>query len=91
MVKRYKSLYEKEFKKEVSVFGGHAWDAMFQLAGALQAAGSDRAKIRDYLETLQGFVGNNSIFNRSPKDHVGLGKDAYVMVVVKDGDWSILE
>ncbi|MBT3260107.1 MAG: ABC transporter substrate-binding protein, partial [Deltaproteobacteria bacterium] len=76
VVKRYKSLYEKEFKKEVSVFGGHAWDAMFQLAGALQAAGSDRAKIRDYLETLQGFVGNNSIFNRSSKDHVGLGKDA---------------
>ena len=75
----------------MSVFGGHAWDAMFQLADALKAVGPDRARIRDYLETLQGFVGNNSIFNRSPKDHVGLGKDAYVMVVVKDGDWAILK
>ena len=91
VVKRYKSLYEKQFNKEVSVFGGHAWDAMFQLADALKAVGPDRARIRDYLETLQGFVGNNSIFNRSPKDHVGLGKDAYVMVVVKDGDWVILK
>ncbi|MBC8178375.1 MAG: ABC transporter substrate-binding protein [Desulfobacteraceae bacterium] len=91
VVKRYKALYEEKFKGEVSVFGGHAWDAMFQLAAALKAVGPDRARIRDYLETLQGFVGNNSIFNRSPTDHVGLGKDAYVMVVVKDGDWAILE
>lgn len=91
VVKKYKNLYEKEFKGEVSVFGGHAWDAMFQLADALKAVGPDRAKIRDYLEKIQGFVGNNSIFNRSSKDHVGLGKNAYVMVTVKDGDWMILD
>ncbi len=91
VVKKYKQLYEKEFKGEVSVFGGHAWDAMFQLADALKNVGPDRAKIRDYLENIQGFVGNNSIFNRSSKDHVGLGKDAYVMVIVKDGDWAILD
>ncbi len=91
VVKKYKRLYEKEFKGEVSVFGGHAWDAMFQLADALKAVGPDRAKIRDYLENIQGFVGNNSIFNRSDRDHVGLGKDAYVMVQVKDGDWAILD
>ncbi|MCF8130251.1 MAG: ABC transporter substrate-binding protein [Deltaproteobacteria bacterium] len=91
VVKKYKRLYEKEFKGEVSVFGGHAWDAMFQLADALKAVGPDRAKIRDYLEKIQGFVGNNSIFNRSNKDHVGLGKNAYVMVEVKNGDWAILD
>ncbi len=91
VVKKYKSLYEKGFKGEVSVFGGHAWDAMFQLADALKAVGPDRAKIRDYLEKIQGFVGNNSIFNRSDKDHVGLGKNAYVMVTVKNGNWAILE
>jgi len=91
VVKKYKSLYEKRFKGEVSVFGGHAWDAMFQLADALKAVGPDRAKIRDYLEKIQGFVGNNSIFNRSNKDHVGLGKNAYVMVEVKNGNWAILD
>ena len=91
VVKKYKRLYEEEFKGEVSVFGGHAWDAMFQLADALKAVGPDRAEIRDYLEKIQGFVGNNSIFNRSKKDHVGLGKNAYVMVVVKNGDWAILD
>jgi branched-chain amino acid transport system substrate-binding protein len=91
VVKKYKHLYETEFKGEVSVFGGHAWDAMFQIADALKAVGPDSAKIRDYLEKIQGFVGNNSIFNRSPKDHVGLGENAYVMVVVKGGDWAILD
>lgn len=92
VVKRYKKLYEERFNKEVSVFGGHAWDAMYQLADALKATGADRAAIRDYLENqVKGFVGNNGIFNRSPEDHVGLGKDAYVMVQVKNNDWSILK
>jgi branched-chain amino acid transport system substrate-binding protein len=91
VVQEYKKLYEKKFGKEVSVFGGHAWDALYQLAGALKTAGPDRAKIRDYLENLKGFVGANGVFNRSPQDHVGLGPNSYVMVEVKNGDWSILK
>jgi branched-chain amino acid transport system substrate-binding protein len=91
VVTKYKKLYEERFGKAVSVFGGHAWDALYQLEGALKEVGPDRAKIRDYLENLKNFVGNNSIFNRSPRDHVGLSKDAYVMVEVKNGDWSLLE
>ena len=91
VVREYKRLYEKKFGKEVSVFGGHAWDALYQLAAALEKVGPDRAKIRDYLENLKGFVGNNGTFNRSPRDHVGLGRQSYVMVEVKNGDWSILK
>jgi len=91
VVKEYKALYEKKFGKEVSVFGGHSWDSLYQLAAALEKVGPNRAKIRDYLENLKGFVGNNGIFNRTPQDHVGLGKNSYVMVEVKNGDWSILE
>lgn len=91
VVKEYKALYEKKFGKEVSVFGGHSWDSLYQLAAALEKVGPDRAKIRDYLENLTGFVGNNGIFNRTPQDHVGLGKNSYVMVEVKNDDWSLLE
>ena len=91
VVIRYKSLYEKAFKHAVSLFGGHAWDSLWQIVGALKKVGPNRAKIRAYLENLKGFVGNNGVFNRSPKDHVGLTKDAYIMVEVKKGDWSILK
>lgn len=91
VVRKYKSLYESKFGSAVSLFGGHAWDSLYQIAEALQAVGPDRAKIRDQLENVTGFVGNNGVFNRSPQDHVGLTKDAYIMVEVKDGDWSILK
>jgi branched-chain amino acid transport system substrate-binding protein len=92
VVKKYKQLYEDKYKEEVSVFGGHAWDAMYQLAEALKAAGPDRTKVREYLENgIKGFVGNNGVFTRSPKDHLGLTLDSYVMVEVKNGDWSILK
>ncbi len=91
VVKRYKRLYEERFNEGVSVFGGHAWDAMFQLRDALAEVGPNRSAIREYMENISGFVGNNSIFNRSPQDHVGLDMDAYVMVKVKDGDWAIID
>jgi branched-chain amino acid transport system substrate-binding protein len=92
VVKRYKKLYEEKYKEEVSVFGGHAWDALYQLSEALAAAGADRVGIRTFLENdIKGFVGNNGVFNRSADDHVGLPLDSYVMVEVRDGDWSILK
>jgi branched-chain amino acid transport system substrate-binding protein len=52
--------------------------------------GCDRAKIRDYLENnTSGFVGQHGVFKYSPNDHIGLDKDAFSMVVVKNGDWAL--
>jgi branched-chain amino acid transport system substrate-binding protein len=36
-----------------------------------------------------GFVGQHGVFNYSPKDHIGLSKEAFNMVIVKDGDWAL--
>ena len=58
---------------------------------ALEAVGCDKAKIRDYLENLTGFVGQHGVFNFSPKDHNGLTKDAFQMVEVKSGDWALAD
>jgi branched-chain amino acid transport system substrate-binding protein len=87
----YNQMFEGKFKQEVSVFGGHAWDALFQLIQALKDVGPDKEKIRNYLENLRGFIGQNGVFNRSAKDHEGLTKEAYVMVEVKNGDWEIVK
>jgi branched-chain amino acid transport system substrate-binding protein len=74
----------------LSSFGGHAWDALHLVASALKAVGCDRAKIRDYLENnTSGFVGQHGVFKYSPNDHIGLDKDAFLMVVVKNGDWAL--
>ena len=48
-----------------------------------------RAQIRDNLEKIKGFVGQNGIFNYSPDNHNGLGPKCYVPVVVENGKWRL--
>jgi len=88
---QYMKDYAAKYNEPLSSFGGHAWDALELVASALKAVGCDKAKIRDFLENTQGFVGQHGIFNFSPDDHIGLDKTAFQMVVVKDGDWALVE
>ena len=91
VVKKFSKLYQEKYKKEADTFGAHSWDALYQVVDALKAVGPDRAKIRDHLENLKDWPGQNGVFNRSPKEHVGLNWDCYVMVEVKDGKWNLLK
>lgn len=71
-----------------STFGGHAWDAVMISAHCLEQVGPDAAKLRDCFENdIQDFVGISGIFNWSPTDHVGIGKESLVLVEIKDGEW----
>ena len=89
---KYHKDYMAKYNEPLSSFGGHAWDALYMVKQALSAVGDDKAKIRDYLENnIKGFVGQHGIFTYSPDDHNGLNKDAFNMVVVKDGDWSLAD
>jgi branched-chain amino acid transport system substrate-binding protein len=85
----YMNDYTAKYNEPLSSFGGHAWDAMSLLADALKAVGPDKAKLRAYLETKQGFVGQHGVFNFSADDHNGLTKEAFQMVVVKGKDWAL--
>jgi branched-chain amino acid transport system substrate-binding protein len=89
---KYKTEYEKRFKTDVSTFGGHAYDAINMAVDALKAVGPDKAKIRNYLETkIKNWPGTGGVFNMSPQDHTGLKKDAFEMIIVKNGDWAFAE
>jgi len=89
---QYEKDYKVKYNEPLSSFGGHAWDALNMVAKALETVGNDKAKIRDYLENhIKGFVGQHGIFNFSPDDHNGLTKDAFNMVVVKNGDWALAD
>ncbi len=86
----YKKKYEAKFGP-VSTFGGHAYDALFITVGAIERAKStEPAKIRDEIEKTHGFVGTGGVFNMSPKDHLGLGLDAFKMIEVQNGNWKLL-
>ncbi len=91
VIMEYTKAYEERYKEPVSSFGGHGWDSLHLAVAALKAVGPDPAKIRDFLENTQGFVGMHGIFNFTPQDHCGLSKDDLEMVVVKNGDWALVE
>ncbi len=87
----YVSGYQKSFMSEGDHFGGHAWDAVMLLKGAIERGGNTPATIRDQLEKTVNFSGIGGTFNYSPQDHAGLGKDAFVLVEVKKKDWMLVK
>lgn len=83
--------YQNHYKAEGDHFGGHAWDAVMLIRNAVENGAYTAAAIRDQLEKAKGFAGIGGTFNYSPQDHAGLGKDAFVLVEVKNRDWVIVK
>jgi branched-chain amino acid transport system substrate-binding protein len=88
VVVTYKREYESKFRSEVSTFGGHAYDGLMLTVEAMKKAnGTDKAKVRDALESIHGWMGTAGVFNLSAKDHMGLDLSAFRMLEVRKGDW----
>lgn len=83
--------YRKHYGTEGDHFGGHAWDAVMLLKGAIERAGDSPSAIRNELEKTRNFLGIGGIFNFSPGDHAGLTKDAFVLVEVKKKNWALVK
>lgn len=83
--------YLNHYKSEGDHFGGHAWDAVMLLKGAIEKGGDSPASIRDQLEKTKNFAGIGGIFNYSAGDHAGLTKDAFVLVEIKNRDWALVK
>ena len=92
VVTAYDQAYKAAYKQDVSTFGGYAYDGLMLTVDAIKRANStDKAKVRDALETTKGFVGTSGTFNMSPSDHMGLDLSAFRMLEVKGGDWMIVQ
>ena len=86
----YRKDYEGRYEEDVSTFGGHAYDSLMVIVEALKKAGTpDRDKVRDAIENLKGFVGTAGVFNFSATDHTGLDLNAFEMLTVKDGKFTL--
>ena len=60
--------------------------------GAIRKAGStDKAKVRDALESTRGYIGTGGIVTMSAKDHMGLDLGAFRMLEVRNGDWTLVK
>jgi len=87
----YKNKFEAKYGS-VSTFGGHAYDGLNIAIQAIDRANStDKAKVRDEIEKTANFVGTGGVFNMSPKDHMGLSLDAFKMLEIKGGNWTIVK
>ncbi len=83
--------YQKHYNKEGDHFAGHAWDATMLLKEAIEKGGDSPAAIRDQLEKIKDFPGIGGIFSFSPQDHAGLTKEAFVLVQIKQKDWTLVK
>jgi len=89
VVVSYKNEYESRFKSDVSTFGGHAYDGLMLAVEAIKkAGGTDKAKVRDALEGIRGYMGTAGVVNMSATDHMGLDLSAFRMLEVKGGNWT---
>jgi branched-chain amino acid transport system substrate-binding protein len=86
---QYAADFQAKYNKTADTFGGHAYDALTMLASVIEKVGTDKAKMRDELENLKGFVGTGGVFNMSKDDHNGLSKGAFVMIRVNNGKWEL--
>ncbi len=87
----YVNDYKEHFKVEGDHFGGHAWDAIMLLKGAIERVGDSPDAIRKELENTRNFKGIGGIFNFSLQDHAGLTKDAFVLVTIKNKEWVLVK
>ena len=83
--------YQHHYKAEGDHFGGHAWDAVMLLKGAIERGADTPAAIRNQLEATHGFAGIGGVFNYTANDHAGLTKDAFVLVEVKKKSWTLVK
>jgi branched-chain amino acid transport system substrate-binding protein len=92
VVASYTRDYQARFKSDVSTFGGHAYDGLMLAVEAIRRAGStDKARIRDALESLRGYVGTGGVVNLSASDHMGLDLSAFRMLEIRKGDWTLVK
>jgi len=89
VVEKFTKQYEKKFGQKPATFAGNGYDAMKMMIAAIGKAGTDRAKIRDAIESLKDYVGVTAVYSYSPTDHFGAQASSVVLLSVKDGKFVI--
>lgn len=89
VVTNYKNRYEARFNEGVSMFGGQAYDNLLIVLDAIKKVGStDKAKVREAIESTTDFIGTGGKINMTPTDHMGLDVMSLRLLQVKDGAWT---
>jgi branched-chain amino acid transport system substrate-binding protein len=92
VLQAFNEQYMNQFKTAATYYAGQSADGVALIGQAMKMTGSaDPVKVRDGLEGIKNFVGNNGVFNMSPKDHQGTRLEDMVNITVKNGKWQLLQ
>ena len=89
--KAFVDSYVKKYNKTPGIFVALGWDSVLLLAEGIKKGGDDRAKVRDALENLKGFVGVVGEYNMSPTEHNGLTAESILLTQIKGGKWTVFK
>lgn len=88
----YKKAFNAKWKADVSTFGGHAYDGLMLAVDAIKrAGGTDKAKVRDAIESTKGFIGTGGKVTMSATDHMGLDLSAFNLLEIRNADWTLVK
>ncbi|NBF04650.1 ABC transporter substrate-binding protein [Pseudomonas sp. Fl5BN2] len=94
----YTSAYEKLTGSKPATFGGNTFDAGLLLQKAIPIAAQKaapgtaefRTALREALEQSHELAGTQGVYNMTPQDHSGFDERGREMIVVKNGNWTLL-
>ncbi len=89
VIEKFTQQYEMKFGQKPATFAGNGYDAMKMMIAAIAKAGTDRAKIRDAIESLKDHVGVTAVYSYSPTDHFGAQASSVVLLSVAAGKFVI--
>ncbi|MDH2346137.1 MULTISPECIES: ABC transporter substrate-binding protein [unclassified Bradyrhizobium] len=99
IARAYIEAYRKLYNIEPGTFGANIYDAGLLLERAIPLAGRQakpgtpefRAALRDAIEGTKDLVGAQGVYNMTAQDHSGFDQRSIVMIVVKNGNWSLVK
>jgi branched-chain amino acid transport system substrate-binding protein len=99
VARKYMADYKAIYGAEPGTFGANIYDAGLLLEQAVPLAakagkpGSPefRAALRDALEATKNVVGPQGVYNMTAADHSGFDDRSIVMILVKDGNWTLVK
>ncbi|OOV89379.1 ABC transporter substrate-binding protein [Pseudomonas sp. MF4836] len=94
----YTAAYQKLTGSAPATFGGNTFDAGLLLQKAIPIAAQKaapgtpefRAALRDALEQSHELAGTQGVYNITPQDHSGFDERGRELIVVKNGNWTLL-
>ncbi|WP_232305063.1 ABC transporter substrate-binding protein [Castellaniella caeni] len=90
VVSDYAQAFHARWNLDASHFSGGAYDGLMIYLDAVKRAGTtDKAKVRDAIEQTHGLMLTSGAFNMTPENHMGLDVNAYRMLQIERGKWTL--